>query len=80
VSVKVLDNVANGVNPVFYYFDDSYIGSSSQASLAQPVNPTQVRFVKVLLQIPNKAGVLNTNTYTITAGGAVRILKTNLGQ
>ena len=54
--------------------------ASTQSSLAQPVNVTQVKFVKINLQIYNKAGVKNTNTYTVTAGAAIRNLKTNLGQ
>ena len=76
----VQKDLANGANPVFYYYDGTYIGSSTQASLAVPVNVTQVKFVKVNLQIYNKAGVKNTNTYTVTAGAAIRNLKTNLGQ
>lgn len=79
-TVVVQKDLANGNNPVFYYYDGSYTGSSTQASLAQPVNVTRVKFVKVSLQIYNKAGVNNTNTYTITAGAAIRNLKTNLGQ
>lgn len=76
----VLKNLANGASPIFYYYDGSYTGSTTQTSLAQPVNVTAVKFVKVSLQIYNKAGVKNTNTYTITAGAAIRNLKTNLGQ
>jgi len=80
VTSVVENNLANGNNPVFYYYDGSYIGSSTQSSLAQPVNVTLVKFVKVSLQIYDKAGVKNTNTYTVTAGAAMRNLKTNLGQ
>jgi len=76
----VQNDLANGVNPVFYYYDGTYTGSSTQVSLSQPVNPTLVKFVKVSLQIYNKAGVKNTNTYTVTASAAIRNLKTNLGQ
>ncbi len=76
----VQKDLANGFTPVFYYYDGSYVGSSTQTSLAVPVNVTQVKFVKVNIQIYNKAGVKNTNTYTVTAGAAIRNLKTNLGQ
>jgi type II secretory pathway pseudopilin PulG len=76
----VQKDLANGSTPVFYYYDGTYIGSSTQASLSVPVNVTQVKFIKVNLQIYNKAGVKNTNTYTITSGAAIRNLKTNLGQ
>jgi len=75
----VMDNLANGANPVFYYYDGTYTGSSTQASLAQPVNVTQVKFVQINLQIYNKGGVKNTNTYSVTASAAIRNLKTNLG-
>ena len=76
----VQKDLANGGTPLFYYYDGSYTGSSTQVSLSQPVNVTLVKMVKLNLQIYNKAGVKNTNTYTITASAAIRNLKTNLGQ
>jgi type II secretory pathway component PulJ len=76
----VANDLANGSSPLFYYYDGTYIGSSTQTSLAQPVNVTQVKFVKIVLQIYNKAGVKNTNIYSVTAGATIRNLKTNLGQ
>lgn len=79
-SAIVQSDLANASStPVFYYYDGTYTGSSTQTSLVQPVNVTAVKFVKVNLQIYNKAGVKNTNTYTITASAAIRNLKTNLG-
>lgn len=78
-TILVQKDLANGANPLFYYYDGSYIGSSTQASLTQPVNVTAVKFVKVQIQIYNKAGVSNTNTYTVTTGATIRNLKTNLG-
>ena len=80
VTAVVQKDLANGANPVFYYYDGSYVGSSTQVSLAQPVNVTLVKFIKVSVQIFNKAGVKNTNTYSVTASAAIRNLKTNLGQ
>jgi type II secretory pathway pseudopilin PulG len=74
----LIKNIANGAVPVFYYYDDTYNGVSGNA-LSQPVNVTNVRYVKLNLKIFNRAGKLGTNTYTITAGGSVRQLKTNLG-
>jgi type II secretory pathway pseudopilin PulG len=74
----VQKNVANGANPIFYYYDGSYTGVTENP-LAQPVNVTSVKLVKISLDISNKAGVRNTNKYTVTAIGAVRSLKTNLG-
>lgn len=76
----VLNNLANGSSPVFYYYDGSFTGSSTQSSLVQPVSVTAVKFIKVNLQIYNKAGVNNANTYNVTASAAIRNLKTNLGQ
>ena len=78
-TIVVQNDLGNGAAPLFYYYDDSYSGSSTQASLAQPVSVIQVKFVKVSLMVYNKAGVKNTNTYTVTAGAAIRNLKTNLG-
>jgi prepilin-type N-terminal cleavage/methylation domain-containing protein len=74
----VQDDVGNGANPLFYYYDGSYDGVTGTA-LAQPVNITQVRFVQVNLSIYNKAGSAGTNTYTVTGGATIRGLKTNLG-
>ncbi len=74
----VQNNLAAGTSPIFYYYDDTYNGVAG-APLTQPVNVTAVRFVKVALPIANKAGVTNTNSYTVTAMATVRNLKTNLG-
>ena len=75
----VQNNLANGTSPVFYYYNDTYIGSSTQVSLTQPVNLLQVKYIKVNLQIYNVAGVSKTNTYTVSSSAAFRNLKTNLG-
>lgn len=81
VSLMVQDNVANSsTTPLFYYYNGNYNGSSSVASLAQPVNVTQVRYVSLNLQIYNTGGLKNTNYYTVSGGAAIRGLKTNLGQ
>lgn len=78
--VNVQRNISNGpTNPIFYYYNSAFIGSSTQTSLAQPVSVTLVKMVKVQLTIFNKAGVKNTNTYQINASGVIRNLKTNLG-
>lgn len=80
ISTLLQNDVANSpITPLFYYYDDTYTGSSTQASLSQPVNVTAVKYVQVNLQVYNKAGVKNNNYYTVTAGGTVRNLKTNLG-
>lgn len=74
----VQDNVANNATPLFYYYNDAYNGVSD-TFLAQPVNVTQVRFVKMNLLITNVASKNNSNTYTVTTSAAMRNLKTNLG-
>ncbi len=78
VKTMVQNNLANGAAPLFYYYDGSYTGT--QAALTQPVSVANIKFVVLKLMVYNKAGVKNTNTYTVTASGAVRNLKTNLGQ
>jgi prepilin-type N-terminal cleavage/methylation domain-containing protein len=77
-SSVVQKNVANGAIPLFYYYNDSYDGTSD-IFLTQPVNVTDVRMVKLNLRVYNKAGKTNTNYYTVTASGTIRGLKTNLG-
>lgn len=79
VTSLVQSDLANGTVPVFYYYDGSYTGTTSQASLVQPVSVIAVKFVKVNLQIYNKAGNKKTNTYTVTSSATIRNLKTNLG-
>lgn len=77
VVTPVQANLANGATPVFYYYNDSYDGTT--ASLAQPVNLTQVKFVKINLIIKQESTASDTSTYVVDGGVAVRSLKTNLG-
>jgi prepilin-type N-terminal cleavage/methylation domain-containing protein len=77
VVTTVQSNLANGATPVFYYYDGNYGGTGS--ALAQPINLNAVKFVKINLMILNQAGIKNTSTSNITAGGAIRNIKTNLG-
>ena len=76
---KVQNNVANGANPLFYYYDDTYDGIVDNY-LLQPVNNNLVRLVKVNLMITNTGGIAGTNSYLVTASAAIRNLKTNLGE
>lgn len=78
VSVAVLDDLANGATPLFYYYDGTYNGNADNF-LTQPVNIGQVRFVKLNLMVYKKAGVTNTATYTVTGSATIRQLKDNLG-
>lgn len=80
VSVLVQRDITNGTAPIFYYYEGSYAGSSTQPSLSQPIDVTDVKYVRVNLKIQNRAGVSGGNSFTITAGGSIRNLKTNLGE
>ena len=73
----VQNNVANGATPLFYYYNESYDGSTGTA-LSQPVNITQATFVRLNLQVFNKAASA-TKYYTVTSGTSIRSIKTNLG-
>ncbi len=78
-STIVQRNVANGGTALFTYYNGTYNGVSGSA-LTQPVDVTDVSYVKINLMITNKAGKsTSTNTYTVTAGGSLRNLKVNLG-
>lgn len=77
--VLVQNDLGVGTNPVFYYYADTYTGSSSQTSLIQPVSIAQVKYIKVNLQLVNVAGANKTNTYTVSSSASFRNLKTNLG-
>ncbi len=78
VTFIVQKNIANGANRLFYYYNGSYNGVTDNY-LTQPVNVTQVRYIKIKMQVYNKAGVKNQTSYTVTAGGTIRNLKDNLG-
>lgn len=73
----IQSNVANQATPLFYYYDDTYNGTADNF-IAQPVDVTDVRYIKLNLMIYNKAGKNDTGIFTITAGGTIRNLKTNL--
>lgn len=75
---EVQNNLANGSTPLFYYYNGSYAGSTD-TYLSQPVNVSQVTFVKLNLLVYHKGQSTGTGTYTVTAGATVRNLKTNLG-
>lgn len=76
--VVAQENLANGSSTIFSYYDGNFNGASG-TPLALPVDVTEIKFVQVNLKVYNKAGVVNTNFYTVTAGAALRDLKTNLG-
>ncbi|MEK7659018.1 MAG: prepilin-type N-terminal cleavage/methylation domain-containing protein [Patescibacteria group bacterium] len=69
--------VANGSNPLFYYYDGNYNGSTN--ALSQPINVNLVKFVKINLMILKEVKAQDTSVFSISAGAAIRNLKTNLG-
>ena len=78
-TVKIVqNNLANGSNKLFYYYDGTYNGVSG-SPITQPVNVSLVKYVKLDLRVFKKAGVVNTNYYSVTSGAAIRSLKSNLG-
>jgi prepilin-type N-terminal cleavage/methylation domain-containing protein len=74
----VQKDVANGANPIFYYYNGAYNGVADNP-LIQPGNVTAVTFIKISLIVYKRASPGSVATYTVTASGAIRNLKTNLG-
>lgn len=73
----VIAGISNSNDPIFYYYDGSYDGSTSP--LSQPVNINQVRFVKISLMVLNQITPNDTSAFPIVAGAAIRSIKDNLG-
>lgn len=70
----IAHDVANGSDPVFYYYDENFSGS--EEPLVQPINVTQVRVVKISLILeedPNMSPV----PFRIEAKTMIRNLKGN---
>lgn len=78
VVTTVQNYVANGAVPLFYYYDDTYTGVTNNF-LAQPVDVTDVKYIKLNLRVTQRGGKAGTGYFTVTAGGTFRNLKTNLG-
>ena len=73
----LITGLANGVTPVFYYYNGDYNGSGSQIS--EPVNVNQVKFIKINLIVPKQITANTTNNFLINTGATIRNLKNNLG-
>ena len=73
----VQTGLANGSIPAFYYFNDTYAGTTTP--LVQPVNINQIKFVKINLVLFKQDVNNATTTFTVNAGTTIRNLKTNLG-
>lgn len=77
-STLLLNDIANQASPLFYYYDGNFTGS--EPALTQPINLTQIRYLRMEIMLRNTAGTEADNIITISAGGVVRSLKSNLGE
>jgi type II secretory pathway component PulJ len=73
----VQGDVANGAQPLFYYYDGNFNGTVD-SFLAQPVDVTDVKYIRMNLRIYNKGGT-GVGIYDVTAASTIRNLKNNLG-
>jgi prepilin-type N-terminal cleavage/methylation domain-containing protein len=75
--ITVAAGVATGSATLFSYYDGNYSGSGNP--LAQPVNISQIRYIKMNLQVKNNITKNDASSFSVTAGAALRSLKDNLG-
>jgi len=67
-----------GSTPLFYYYDGDYNGKTQP--LTQPVNLSQIRFVRINLIVLKQSIQGSQDTFSLSIGSAVRSLKDNLGK
>ncbi len=77
VVTPVITNLVATTTPIFSYYSGSYAGTSSPLSF--PVNVTQVTFVGMSLSVWQQNSQTASTTFKFQTGGAIRSLKTNLG-
>ena len=75
--LTVQTDLISTTTPIFYYYDGNYNGSSTP--LTQPVNTTQIKYVKINLNILKQNTISDSSTFNISTGASIRNLKTNLG-
>lgn len=74
----LLSTLSLGSNPLFSYYDGNYNGGT--AALVQPVNINAIKYIRINLILLSQTMQNDTSdTFTITAGAAIRNLKNNLG-
>lgn len=73
----VQTGVINGGTPIFYYYPDTFGGTTT--ALSQPVNVNQVKFVEMNLNVLKQNGSATSSSFTVSAGTTIRNLKSNLG-
>ncbi|MFH2018512.1 MAG: hypothetical protein ABII98_00815, partial [bacterium] len=74
ITTTVANDLCNGANPLFYYYDESF--TSSSTPLIQPVAVTSVRVIKISLDIdedPQTSPAL----FHVESKVQIRNLKTN---
>ncbi|MDO8499857.1 MAG: type II secretion system protein [bacterium] len=74
VVTTVVEDVANGADSVFYYFDQNYTGTGNP--LAQPVSVTDVRVVQITLEMEEDPQA-SPMPFHIESKVEIRNLKTN---
>lgn len=77
-STVVQNDLANGSSPLFYYYDNT-LATTTDRALTQPVNISQVSYISLQVVVLKRISNTGTDTFTVTAGAALRSLKTNLG-
>jgi len=71
------DNVQNGADPLFLYFNDAWPEDSVNNPLPTPVDLAEVRLIRISLNIRSNDNV-GTRGYLLNTNVAIRILKDNL--
>lgn len=76
IDTDVQNDVVNQ-GPIFTYYDGNYDGTTSP--LSQPVNVNSVKYVEINLTILNAVKAQSQTSFNISAGAAIRDVKTNAG-
>jgi prepilin-type N-terminal cleavage/methylation domain-containing protein len=75
----VLTAIANGAEPVFYYYSGDYDGNGTAERLSTPANVNNIKFVEINLIVKKQITSQDTSAFFLKAGATIRILKNNLG-
>ena len=71
--VTVADNINNGANPLFYYYDETYTDASS-TPLTYPIDLTKIRMIGISLNV-DKDPNLSPTDFNIQAKSELRNLE-----
>jgi type II secretory pathway pseudopilin PulG len=78
VTKPLTENVRNGVNPAFLYFNEDWPEDTTNNPLATPVNIADVRLVRVTLDINVNPENAERSVYSLSTNVNLRMLKDNL--